>query len=202
MISERELERRLELARQSRELEPSFFRCLPNARVYAHAPASDNHPRLRLLQFRHPDGFHAIPFFTSLEKARPPAGITAKIVPLSGRQFLELTRGATVMLNPNDAGCVLYPEEIDALLRTGVVAGIQEIRLDDEASFIVSDLADPPFWLMPSLIRLYAQLHFVLAAYLLEVAPAHAPANRTLLIALGVAPEHVERAVRATITDI
>ena len=100
MISERELERRLELARQNRELEPAFFRCLLDAKVYAHAPVSDDHPRLRLLQFRHPDGFHAVPFFTSLEKARPPRGIPAKVVPLSGRQFLELTRGATVMLKP------------------------------------------------------------------------------------------------------
>lgn len=85
MISEREFERRLEQARQDRELEPAFFRYLLDAVVYAHAPVSDDHPRLRLLQFRHPDGFDAIPFFTSLEKARVPAGITAKIVPTSPR---------------------------------------------------------------------------------------------------------------------
>ena len=202
MISERELERRLEQARQNRELEPAFFRCLLDAKVYAHAPASDDHPRLRLLQFRHPDGFHAVPFFTSLEKARPPTGITAKIVSLWGRQFLELTLGATVMLNPNDGGCVLYPEEVEALLRTGMVARIEKIHLDDDTSFLVSDQADPPVWLMPYLMGLYAQLSFVQAAYLLEVAPPQAPTERTLLIVLGVAPELAERAVRTTITNI
>ncbi len=201
-INTAELERRLERARTHREEEPAFFRCLLDAKVYAHAPASDDHSRLRLLQFRHPDGFHAIPFFTSIEKARPPTGIAAKIIPLLGRQFLELTRGATVMLNPNDGGCVLYPEEVDALLKTGAVARIEKIHLDDDFSYLVSDQANPPFWLMPCLIGLYSQLSFVQVAYLLEVAPPHAPAERTLLIALGVAPEHAERAVRASITEI
>lgn len=100
-ISTAELERRLERARANREEEPAFFRCLLEAWVYTHALVSDDHARLQLLQFRHPDGFHAVPFFTSIKKARPPEGITAKVVPLLGRQFLELTRGATLMLNPN-----------------------------------------------------------------------------------------------------
>ena len=39
-------------------------------------------------------------------------------------------------------------------------------------------------------------------AYLLQVAPPHTPSERTLLVALGVAPEHAERAVRASITEI
>ena len=81
-ISTAELERRLERARANREEEPAFFRCLLEAWVYTHALVSDDHARLQLLQFRHPDGFHAVPFFTSIKKARPPEGITAKVVPL------------------------------------------------------------------------------------------------------------------------
>lgn len=200
MISEKELERRLELARQNRELETAFFRCLLDARVYAHAPVSDDHPRLRLLQFRHPDGFHAVPFFTSLEKARPPAGITAKIVPLQGRQFLELTQGATVMLNPNDGGCVLYPEEVSALLKSGTVARVEKLDLQADTPFLVLDEANPPTWLLVALAALYEGLAFVELAYLLKVAPPEHPDQHTFLIALGVVPEHAERAARATIT--
>ncbi|WP_454259386.1 hypothetical protein [Pseudoxanthomonas mexicana] len=107
-----------------------------------------------------------------------------------------------MMLNPNDGGCVLYPEEVEALLRTGMVARIEKIHLDDDTSFLVSDQADPPVWLMPYLMGLYAQLSFVQAAYLLEVSPPQAPTERTLLIVLGVAPELAERAVRTTITNI
>lgn len=55
---------------------------------------------------------------------------------------------------------------------------------------------------MPQLVGLYARLPYVQAAYLLEVAPSQAPDTRSLLIALAVAPDHVERAARATITDI
>ena len=201
MVSERELERRLDLARQNGELEAAFFRCLLNARVYVHAPVSDDHPRLRLLQFRHPDGFDAVPFFTSLEKARPPTGITAKIVPLAGRQFLEITRGATVMLNPNDGGCVLYPEEIAALLDRGTIARVETATLETDRSILITD-AEPPPWLGPALIALFESLPFVEVAYLLNVAPSEHPEQRTFLIAIGTEQKHAERAARATITAL
>lgn len=202
MISERELERRLERARQNRELEPAFFRCLLDARVYAHAPMSDDHPRLRLLQFRHPDGFLAVPFFTSLEKARPPTGIPARIVPLQGRQFLELTRGTTVMLNPNDGGCVLYPEEVAALLEHRTVARVEKFDPEAQTPFVVREGAEPPAWLVSALITLYEGLPFVEMAYLLNVAPSEHPEQHTFLIAVGVAKEHAERTARATLTAL
>ena len=201
-VSTAELERRLERARTRREEEPAFFRCLLDAWVYAHVPLSDDHPRVRLIQFRHPDGFYAVPLFTSEAKAQFAGRGVVRIVRLTGRELLAGTPGATFMLNPNDGGCVLYPEEVDALLKTGTVARVEKIQLDDDFAFLVSDQADPPLWLMPCLMCLYSQLQFVRVAYLLEVAPPQSPAERTLLIALGVAPEHAERAVRATITDI
>ena len=126
-ISTAELERRLERARAYREEEPAFFRCLLDAWVYTHAPLSDEHPRVRLVQFRHPDGFDAIPFFTSETKARFAGRGVARTVKVTGRDLLEGTRGATLMLNPNDGGCVLYPEEVDALLRSGTVARVEKI---------------------------------------------------------------------------
>lgn len=202
MISEQELERRLGLARQHRELEPAFFRCLLEAMVFAHAPVSDDHPRLRLVQFRHPDGFYAVPFFTSEAKARAAGHAVVRIVKFTGRELLSGTPGATFMLNPNDGGCVLYPEEVDALLTTGTVAWVETLQVTDENPFTVSVQADPPLWLMPTLIALYTTLSFVEAAYLMEVLPERTPAEPTLLIALAVAPEHAERAARATITAV
>lgn len=201
-ISTTELERRLERTRTHQKEEPAFFRCLLEAWVHAHVPLSDDHPRLRFVQFWHPEGFLAVPFFTSEAKARFAGRGVVRTVKLTGRELLTLTSGATLMLNPNDGGCVLYPEEVDALLRTGSVANVDKIHLDDDFFFLVSDHADPPVWLMPRLMGLYAQLPFVQVAYLLEVAPPQAPTDRTLLIALGVAPEHAERSVRATITEI
>lgn len=197
-----ELEQRLIRARTYPEEEPKFFRCLLDARIYAHAPVSDDHPRLRLLQFQHPDGFDAVPFFTSLEKARPPTGIAAKIIPLRGRQFLEITRGATVMLNPNDCGCVLYPEEIAALLDSGAMARVETVKLETDRPILVMDAVEPPAWLVPALVALYEGLPFVKVAYLLKVAPSEHPEQHTFLVAIGVARRHAERAARATITAL
>jgi hypothetical protein len=199
MISEQELERRLELACQHRELEPAFLRCLLDAPLYAHAPISDDHPRLRLIQFRHPDGFHALPIFTSRAKALRAAGTTARLVQLSGRELFESTPRATFMLNPNDRGCVLYPEEIAALLEKGVVARVENVHLEADTPIQIRE-ATPPAWLIPTLQALYVGLPFVEAAYLLEVAPAERPEQRTFLVAIGVVREHAERAARATIT--
>lgn len=192
----------MERARGHREEEPAFFRCLLDAWVYAHVPLSDDHPGLRLIQFRHPDGFYAVPFFTSEGKAQFAGRGVVRTVKLTGRQLLAGTPGATFMLNPNDGGCVLYPEEVEALLKTGVVACIEKFYLDDDTSFLVSDQVDSPAWLMPNLVGLYAQLSLVMEAYLLEVAQPLAPTERTLLIVLGTSPEHAERVVRATITNI
>ena len=69
-ISTAELERSLERARTNREEEQAFFRFLLEAWVYAHVPLNDDHSRLRLVQFRHPEGFLAVPIFTSEAKAR------------------------------------------------------------------------------------------------------------------------------------
>ena len=65
-----ELEARLERSRLDPTEEPAFFRSLLEATVYVHAPVSDDSKHLRLVQFRHPDGFDAIPFFTSLQNSR------------------------------------------------------------------------------------------------------------------------------------
>jgi hypothetical protein len=202
MISTEELERRFECAREHQEEQPAFFRCLLDAHVYAHTPLSDDHSRVRLIQFRHPDGFDAVPFFTSEAKARAAGRTAVRIVRYTGRELFEGTPGATFMLNPNDGGCVLFPEEINALLATGTVARIENVQLEDDFEFIVSADADPPVWLMPTLMAIYKQLFLVEAAYLLKVAPTREPTEQTLLIALAVAPEHAERAARATITAV
>lgn len=127
-ISTVELEWLLERARTHRKEEPVFFRLLFDAWVYTHVPLSDDHPRLRLVQLRHPEGLLAVPFFISEAKARfAGRGLVVRTVKFTGRELLTGTQGATFMLNPNDCGCVLYPEEVDALLRSGTVARVEKI---------------------------------------------------------------------------
>lgn len=201
MISERELERRLERARQNPREEPGFFRCLLDATVYAHAPISDDRPGLRLIQFRHPDGFDALPFFTSEAKAIIAAGRTARIVTCTGRELFEMTRGAILMLNPNDGGAVLYPEEIETLLASGTVARVQKDEWEGGQILVGGPDQEPP-WLIPLLKRTLRQLPSVQAAYLLRISRPSTPDRASLLIVLAVAPKGSERAARACLTSM
>lgn len=198
--AEQDLERRLELARLSHDDEVLFFRHLLDARVYAHAPISDDYPHTRLIQFKHPAGFYAVPFFTSRSKALFASGPTVRIVQMTGRDLLQGSPGATFMLNPNDGGCVLYPEEVVALLSDGSVARVEILEQGDSAPLVSLEEANPPAWLMPTLMAVYMDMPFVRAAYLLELTPIDGASR--FLVAIGVGPEQAERAVRASTTAI
>lgn len=101
-------------------LEPEFLQALLIAELFVHLPLSDDSGRVRLIQFTRPDGLLVIPVFTTAEKAAKAAQGVARIERCVGRELLEGTRGATLMLNPNDLATTLYPEEIVALLDLGV----------------------------------------------------------------------------------
>lgn len=169
--------------------------------VYVHTPRYDGHHRLRLIQFTLPSGQRVLPFFS--EKAQAVAAIgDARIVAMPGRQLFELTRGATLMLNPNGISCTLYPEEIAALLERGEVAIVEHEEIPDQSLQVGRLSEPPPAWLIEVLITLYASLPRVEAAYLAETRWPGIPGKTGFLIALTVKPADAERAARATITTI
>jgi len=133
--------------------------------VYVHAPLSDESEHVRLIQFRHPDGFDVIPFFSSLGAAERSRLRGIEILSLSGRSLMESTRGATLMLDPNDGGPLLYPEDITALLNTGTVFRVQKM---DAPTSQVRPAQDVPTWLVPTLRTTLQRIEFVDAAYLLD----------------------------------
>jgi len=72
---------------------------------------------IRVIQFVRPDnGQTVLPFFSDMEQSEVVAGKSALSVAMSGRNLFELTRGATLMLNPNLDAVTLYPPEIATLL--------------------------------------------------------------------------------------
>ncbi|WP_261998243.1 enhanced serine sensitivity protein SseB C-terminal domain-containing protein [Stenotrophomonas sp. Ste96] len=143
----------------------------------------------------------ALPFFTSQSKAAVAAGHSARIVTFTGRELLEMTRGATLMLNPNDGGAVLYPEEIESLLTTGAIAPVRKDSWTGEPLWWGSP-DRPPSWLIPVLTRTLTQQKSVTSAYLIQTAPEADREAVSLLIVLGVAPDQAERAARACMTSI
>lgn len=97
--------------------EPELFDRTLQATFYAHAPKKPTGMKLSLVQFRTPHGIMAIPIFTDRPKAELAGRGNVRIISLQGTQLLSATIGATVVINPNDNWCILYPEEIRALLR-------------------------------------------------------------------------------------
>ena len=96
--------------------EAELFALLLEATLYVHAPKKPNSERLSVVQFTTPQGVLAIPVFTDREKAEIAGRGNVRIVAIQGRRLFVATSGANIVINPNDAWCILYPEEISALL--------------------------------------------------------------------------------------
>lgn len=160
-----DLEAWLQRVRDRPDEEPAFFRAMLDATVYVHAPASDDSGKLHLVQFRHPEGFDAIPFFTSLRKAQFAGSSAVRILEISGRELLAGTKGATLMIDPNDGGAVLYPEEIASLLDSGFMPRIEKLAA---VRLHVRHAKAPPPWLVAAVCNSVQQVDFVDAAYILE----------------------------------
>ncbi|WP_165782324.1 SseB family protein [Solilutibacter silvestris] len=196
-MDEASLEALMEEARISHDAEARFFQVLLNSVVYVHAPLSDDHPRLRLLTFPHPNGFMALPFFTSLRKAQVAAGTAARILATTGRELFAGSNGATFMVNPNDGGAVIYPEEIQSLLDTGFVSRVEKSCVESERQVYVSSPADVPEWFIDALRATCTALEMIKSGFLLEVGETPNETSRGLVIILGVSPDNAERAARA-----
>jgi hypothetical protein len=178
--------------------EPAFFRALLEATVYAHIPLHDDSGRVRFIQFVRPDnGATVLPFFTDVAKAEAVGRTDAQIVAAKGRDFLQVTYGATLMLNPNDAFCVLYPEEVAALLATGDLPRCETEVLQTERTFGFRPPISAPEWFEPALLQVISSLPYIQQVYLVEMVPPENPSHVTLLISLGVEPSLKERAARA-----
>lgn len=193
-----ELENALQRAMIDPREEPAFFRALLEATVYAHVPLSEDSGRLRFIQFIRPDnGETVLPFFTDAAKAEAVGRTDARIVAAKGRDFLEITYGAMLMLNPNDASCVMYPEEIGALLATGNIPVCESEVLRTDRILGVRLPVSAPGWFQPYLVQVLSSLPYIQQAYLVETVLLENPSHVTLLISLGVEPSKAERAVRA-----
>ena len=181
--------------------EPDFFRALLDATVYAHVPRTTRDDRLRFIQFITPDGLTVLPFFTDESQALTAAGSAATVMVLTGRQLLEWTRGATLMLNPNEVRCTLYPEEIAKLLDHGEMAIVERIDTDNQELW-VGPVGEAPAWLIERLVVLYAGLDCVEAAYLACIGATKGSERRGLLVAIAVPKKNAERVARATTTEL
>ncbi|MBN8735977.1 MAG: SseB family protein [Xanthomonadales bacterium] len=182
--------------------EPEFFRALLDATVYAHAPLNDVSERLRLVMFKSPDdGELVVPVFTDAAKAEFAARGNVRIVPLIGRTLFEITRGAILMLNPNDARCTLYPEEINELLASGTVAPVSKDQFVENGTrcYKLKKLPQP---LTKALKKSLPEIRGIEIAYIAGLKWREPNLPDSVVIALGGHPESAEREARAVATAL
>jgi len=202
MANARHLTRLLVRAATDPSQEPAFFRALLKATVYAHVPIGDPQGlRLRFIQFPHPEtGQLLLPFFSDLTRARLAAAHAARIVALPGRTLLDATRGATLILNPNEERAILYPEEITTLLRSGRIARISKTTVQEGREPLIGPPDLTPAWLVDLVTITLASLPFVEAAYFASLHAADGQGEPSLLLAVGTEAGQGERALRAVVT--
>lgn len=182
--------------------EPDFFRALLDATVYAHAPLNDSSERLRLVMFKSPDdGELVVPVFTDAAKAEFAARGNVRIVPLTGRTLFEITRGAILMLNPNDARCTLYPEEINELLASGTVVSVSKDQFVENGArcYKLDKLPRP---LKKALKKSLPDIRGVEVAYVAGLKWREPNLPDSVVIALGGHPDRAEREARAVATAL
>lgn len=98
------------------ELIPDFIVQLLASEIYCLATQDkDKNVEFRILET--PEGDQAIPFFIELETIQNDIGADVEYIALNTRQFFEMTKGATLVLNPTSAlSKEFQPEEIKAIL--------------------------------------------------------------------------------------
>jgi hypothetical protein len=187
------------LADPTREVD--YLRALLDATLYAHAPLSDDSGKLHFLMFTRPDGLTVIPLFTELAQAQDAARNAARVVPVQGRQMLEATRGAVLMLDPNDVGMTLYPEEVATLLDAGEAAIAPVAAEGPDLELQAPNPGDA--WLMDVIASAIEPIAAVTRVHLAAARPkgSKGEADRLLVIA-AVPPAWGERASRAIATAI
>ncbi len=204
-----ELQRLLELACTEPAYGPTFYRCLLESEVYALVPAPIHRPddRVRFIMWKGADGIQVLPYFASREQVHRVLTSATKEYKINGRLLLEVTRGATLVLNPNEpCDCRLSPAEIDALLLYGTVSSPESYRVEQETKFAFDIPERMPQALIHSLVVLYAQHPSVLRAYLVIFWPIDEPEKQAYLIGLRLSDdafaEQIVRESSAVMQDV
>jgi len=186
------------------QAQEAVFKALLDATVYAHVPQeSPPEGLMRFIQFVRPDnGQTVLPFFSDKEQSEAAAvGRAVLTVAMSGRHLFELTRGTTLMLNPNLDKVALYPPEIAALLEGRALGFFTKDEVAEETKVLMGPPSISTAGLNVMLRRLFEREATVRGAFLTEVHRQDERAEVFLLLTVVAAKAHQERLLQlATLT--
>lgn len=203
MTTQSDLQRLLKEVRNNPLTEPRYFEALLTATVYAHVPLKQVAGRLRFIQFVRPDnGQTVLPFFSNRIRAERASGPDVTIIAMDARQLFELTRGATLMLDPNDERAALYPEEISALLsgKPLVAFGLEKVAEPETVGVRNPTVAADD--LIATLKAYCATEPDIEAGYIAEILRGQEYEEASLWVAMVATPKVFERITRTSMQRI
>jgi len=155
---------------------PEFYKILLDSEIYVightDAPGDGRSTlpagaKLSIVSWENKDGIPITPFFTSLEALQRSLQEETRFVSMPARSFFEITRGATLVLNPASSyGKEFLPNEIEALLATGVNHVATERVVETATQVLLGQPAEYPSEMVSSLAALLARHPNITAAYL------------------------------------
>ncbi len=181
---ENPLELALRLAADAPAYRPDFYRALLDSTVFilGHSDGSymgektlDTGEEVSIQNWTRADGSPVIPFFSSLHSLQKAIDEEVTYMALPAKSLFEMTRGATLMLNPKLAyGKEFFPNEIEALL-SYEINRLPEQRVTKKATqVLLGQPANYPEKMVDSLTLLFSKRENVKAAYLTLM---HDPSN-------------------------
>ena len=128
-------------------------------------------------------GKRYLPIFSSLSRLQSAIRGEARYLSLNAQEFLKLTRGAEVMLNPGcEYGKEFTREEIEAVLDGTIGKPTQVFRTEQETQVLLGQPQRYPQALADALSRLFRTLPDVECAYLAHFHnPAQGDPSHTLI---------------------
>ncbi len=176
MNEENELERALRLASDDPANRPDFYRLLVDASVYVigRSGAWDQGMKtvavgeeIEIQNWVKDDGSAVIPFFTSLEALRNAVAEEANYLLLPARSLFELTKGATLVLNPYSLyGKEFPPPEVEALLIGGSNRLPEQRITQKDTQVLLGQPKEYPSRMVDALTTFFSGRGHVKAAYL------------------------------------
>jgi hypothetical protein len=203
MTTQKELQRWMVEARTNPQAEEAMLQALLSATLYAHIPKRQVPGRMRFIQFIRPDnGQTALPLFTSMAQAKVAVRRSERILAMPGRRLLELTRGALLLLNPNEERIALYPEEVDALLAGRPLGTYINEKVEADIQVVATAPSMDIEEVRSRLQSLYERLQTVEACFAVEIDPSPNYEGPSILLGITVPQVDVERVLRATLVTL
>ncbi len=154
---------------------PEFYRLLLDSEVFVIGSMEGSAEKrdiaagekISIAHWQKQDGTPFIPFFASLAALQRAIRTEESYLRLPARSLFEITRGASLLLNPSsDHGKEFFAHEIDALLDSGMNRVPDRRVVQKETRVLLGQPSNYPSAMVEALARFFATRPHVRAAYL------------------------------------